>query len=129
MTPEQISGTTEHSHQAAFFCWCQQNVEKYPCLRFAFAIPNGGERNKIVASKLKAEGVKKGIPDVFIPFPAHGCHGLWIEFKRPGTAEQKEGKLSPDQKNFAEYAISQNYGHFVAYSYLQAIDCVVRYLS
>ena len=29
-----------------------------------FAIPNGGKRNIITASKLKAEGVKKGVPDL-----------------------------------------------------------------
>lgn len=127
MKPEQLAKTTEHSHQMAFFAWCQQS--QYPKLRFAFAIPNGGARDKVTASKLKAEGVKKGVADVFIPIAAHGCHGLWIEFKRPGTETQSEGKLSDEQKEFRDFVISENYGHFVAYSYLQAIDCVVRYLS
>ena len=129
MTPEQLAKTSEHSHQMAFFAWCQQQSATYPKLKFAFAIPNGGARDKRTASNLKAEGVKKGVPDVFIPITAHGCHGLWIEFKRPGTETQSEGRLSTEQKEFREFALLENYGHFIAYSYSQAVDCVVRYLS
>ena len=129
MNPEQLAKTSEHSHQMAFFAWCQQQSVIYPKLKFAFAIPNGGARDKRTASNLKAEGVKKGVPDVFIPIAAHGCHGLWIEFKRPGTETQSEGRLSTEQKEFRDFVLSEKYGHFVAYSYSQAVDCVVRYLS
>ena len=130
MKPEQLAKTTEHSHQMAFFAWCQQQSKgAYPKLKFAFAIPNGGARDTITASKLKAEGVKKGVADVFIPISAHGMHGLWIEFKRPGTETQSEGKLSTEQKEFRDFVLSEKYGHFVAYSYSQAVDCVVQYLS
>ena len=31
-----------------------------------FAVPNGGQRNVIVAKKLKAEGVLAGVPDICI---------------------------------------------------------------
>lgn len=31
-----------------------------------FHTPNGGQRNAIVGAKLKAQGVKKGVPDVLI---------------------------------------------------------------
>lgn len=129
MEPEQLAGTTEHSQQAAFFCWAQKNLEKFPELKFMFAIPNGGERNKVTATRLKAEGVKRGVPDVFLPVQRKGCGGLWIEFKRPGTETQKEGRLSPEQQAFKNFAHSEKYGHFVAYNYLQAVECVVSYLS
>ena len=55
--------TTEHEIQV--------NCVNYFRLRYPkgliFAIPNGGQRNVIVASKLKAEVVLSGVPDLHIP--------------------------------------------------------------
>ena len=58
-----------------------------------FAIPNGGARHPAVAYKLKAEGVLRGVPDLYIPE-----WKLWIEMKRI-----KGGVLSDDQKDWIEY--------------------------
>lgn len=58
-----------------------------------YAIPNGGQRNKIVAAKLKAEGVTAGVPDIHIPLANRFYHGLYIELKvKPNspTISQKE---------------------------------------
>ena len=130
MTPEQIAkANTEHAHQAAFFCWlATQQVDER--LKKAFAVPNGGERNKIVAARMKAEGVREGVPDVFIPIPSP-CgqwHGLFIEFKKPGRENRKNGGMSDVQVEYRDYLISQNFGHFVAYSYRQAVDVSLSYL-
>jgi len=83
---------TEHEEQKNFFEWAQYFLPEdlRPLL---FAIPNGGHRNKIVGAKLKAEGVKKGVPDMFFAWPRLGKHGLWIEMKRI-----KHGYLSKDQR-------------------------------
>jgi hypothetical protein len=127
MQPEQLAKDTEHSQQAAFFCWLQQQTFDER-LKFAFAIPNGGERNVIVASRLKAEGVKQGVPDVCIPIPAGIYAGMWIEFKRPGTETQRAGKLSTEQEKWRDFLISQHYFHIVAFEYLSAVESVLRYL-
>jgi hypothetical protein len=74
----------EHEEQVRF---CKEFELAYPQLHY-FAIPNGGKRSKKTALDLQAEGVKPGVPDLFIPE-----HLLWIEFKR-----QKQGVLSPEQK-------------------------------
>lgn len=34
-----------------------------------------------------------------------------------------------DQIRYRDYLVSQNYGHFVAFHYLQAIDATVKYLK
>lgn len=128
MTPDELAAPgTEHAMQRAYFCWCNQQTED-PRLKRCFAIPNGGERNKAVASRLKSEGVKSGVPDVFVPIPVGIYHGLYIEFKKPGREKHKNGGLSDEQSDWKEYFLSQNYGYFVAYSYGQAADTVVKYL-
>jgi len=58
-----------------------------------FAIPNGEKRAITVAKRLKAEGVVRGIPDLFIP-----QWNLWVEMKR-----ESGGRLSPDQKSMITY--------------------------
>ena len=63
------------------------------------AIPNGGWRDIKTAARLKAEGVVKGVPDLFIPE-----WGMWIEMKR-----QKGGALSDDQKDWIAYLQSRGY--------------------
>lgn len=92
MKKSSLSIPTEHEEQVAFFKWAAYFLpdDLYPLL---FAIPNGGHRNKAVAGKLKAEGVKPGVPDIFFAWPRLGKAGLWIEMKR-----QKKGTTSPDQK-------------------------------
>lgn len=46
-----------------------------------YHVPNGGHRVKSVAAKLKAQGVKAGIPDLVLPMARGGFFGLYIEFK------------------------------------------------
>ena len=58
-----------------------------------FAIPNGEKRAITVAKRLKAEGVVRGIPDLFIP-----QWNLWVEMKRISG-----GRLSPEQKGMIQY--------------------------
>lgn len=72
---------SEHDHQKALFRWAEIKTKEYPCLALMFAVPNGGLRNPGVAKKLKAEGVKAGVPDVCLPVARAGYFGMWIELK------------------------------------------------
>jgi hypothetical protein len=73
--------TIEHSIQCAYFQWVRLNAHRHPAIAMAFAIPNGGHRDIRTAARLKAEGVRAGVWDVFVPWMAHDRGGLWIEFK------------------------------------------------
>ena len=88
---------SEHSEQVGFVNWFRA---KYPHT-LIFAIPNGEKRSISVATRLKAEGVTRGIPDLYIP----SCN-LWVEMKRATG-----GRLSPDQKKVIEYL--RSVGHTV----------------
>src|SRR5947209_19235518 len=74
-------GLKEHDIQSLFFLWLRRNEGRHPVLRLFFAVPNGGWRHKGTAIKLKAEGVKPGVPDTCLPVAREGFSGLWIEFK------------------------------------------------
>ena len=54
---------SEHIEQVNFVNWVEYN---YPKIKL-FAIPNGGKRSIKTAIDLKSEGVKRGVPDLFIP--------------------------------------------------------------
>ena len=73
---------SEHVEQVRLFQWAHYASAAHPELRLLFAIPNGGARHKAVAAKLKAEGVRSGVPDVALPVPRGRWHGLFIELKR-----------------------------------------------
>ena len=88
---------SEHSEQVGFVNWFRA---KYP-QTLIFAIPNGEKRSISVATRLKAEGVTRGIPDLYIP----SCN-LWVEMKRV-----KGGRISPDQKKIISYL--ESVGHTV----------------
>lgn len=124
MTPEQLAKPgTEHSHQVALFCWASQQFEKWPELKWLFAIPNGGQRNIIVAASLKAEGVKSGVSDICLPVARSTFHGLYIEMKKPG------GKESPQQIRFGEFLTAQGYLYKCCDHWDLARDTIVNYLK
>jgi hypothetical protein len=104
MTPEQLAKPgTEHAHQVALFCWISYQIHKWPELKWMFAIPNGGERNPVVAARLKAEGVKSGVSDLCLPVSRLGYHGLYIEMKKP------KGKESENQIEYGAFLAEQGY--------------------
>lgn len=86
---------TEHEEQRTFVQWFRR---KFPDVRI-MAIPNGGARSPSVACRLKAEGVSRGVPDLFIP-----AWKMFIEMKRI-----KGGVVSEDQSSWKEYLESCGY--------------------
>lgn len=124
MTPEQLAKAgTEHAHQVALMCWCALNFNKYPKLKLLFAIPNGGERNPVVASRLKAEGVKSGVPDLFLPVARHGFHGLFVEMKKP------KGTIGPNQPQWEKDLKGEGFAHLYAYGWEQAASALQWYIE
>lgn len=56
-----------------------------------FAVPNGEARNPVTGARLKAQGVKPGVPDIML-FHAGKAYGLELKRARGGhvSAHQKE---------------------------------------
>lgn len=109
----------ESAEQQAYFDW----AGLHPQAHAAFAIPNGGRRSKIEAARLKREGVRAGVPDVFLPKVRGGASGLWLEFKSDA------GRVSPSQTQRIDALVADGYAVGIVYGCEQAIALTRAYLS
>lgn len=97
------------------------------------SFPNGGKRpskkNRYGKSyspegaKLKREGLKAGMPDLFVACAQKGYNGLFIEMKVPGKT------TSPAQKKRIAQLISKGYKCAVAYSLDEFRNIITDYLK
>lgn len=115
---------TEHQEQCALFEWQAWMAKRIPELHLMHAIPNGGKRDIRTAAMLKAEGVKPGVPDIFLPLPRGGCHGLYIELKR-----RKGGTVSKEQASWMEALSAKGYRCAVCHGWEMARDEILDYLK
>jgi hypothetical protein len=88
--------------------------------KYIFAIPNGGWRDVRTASRLKAEGVRAGVWDLFFAFPHHSYGGLWIELKNGRNS------LTPEQKTFREQ-LAGKYAFAVCRTVQEVRDAIMHY--
>lgn len=114
----------EHQEQALLMNWCEVMEGAFPELKLLYAIPNGGVRHIGTAKKLKAEGVKPGVPDLCLPVARKGFHGLYIEMKR-----EKGGRLSDPQKWWAENLTKQGYRAVMCQGMAEAKKELISYLQ
>ena len=113
----------EDAEQALLFEWASY----HPTLRCMFAIANGGNRNHREAARLKKQGVKAGVYDIFLPIPMGEYHGLFIELKR----RKKDGpsRVSKKQQDFGETMEATGYHAVVCYGADFAIAEIKDYLQ
>ena len=115
----------ESDEQSWLFQWAQDMaVLKWTELALMYHIPNGGSRNKVEAARLKAQGVKKGVPDIFLPVARGGYHGLYIEMKR-----RKGSVVSQEQKEYIAALIAQGYRVEVCKGFHAAADVIEEYMG
>ena len=114
---------TESQEQITFIQWCKRNAIEYPELDEIFAIPNGGKRHIVTASILKLEGVKPGIPDLFLPVQKRGYAGLFIEMKN------LDGTLSIAQEKRIPKLRAQGYAVVICKGADRAKELIKSYLN
>ena len=114
---------TEHQEQSMLIAWARLTESTWPELALLHAIPNGGWRHKATAGKLKAEGLKPGVPDLCLPVARHGYHGLYVEMK------SKKGRVQKSQRWWLEQLNAQGYKAVVCYGFAQAVDVITEYLG
>lgn len=163
-TPWQYAETgNEFSHQVALFMWanmaaiwgtmaandpksytnagyvrtqylCKSQPTVIPELQWLHAIKNAGHGDAIRGARSAAEGVKAGVPDIFLPVPIvevgrpNYC-GLYIEMKRPDASVKSKGVLSLEQDRWIGYLTNAGYVVAICYGWEQARDVILKYLG
>ncbi len=84
---------TEGEEQATLFSRARMYENKYPQLKWMFHIPNEGKRSRTTGGRMRSEGMKSGVADIFLPAPSGEYHGLFIELKRLRDEKANEIKL------------------------------------
>ena len=110
---------TEQSEQETLVQWLKlKNIWHY-------AIPNGAwTKNYGVAVNLKKAGLSPGTPDICIPTPKNGKHGLYIEMK-----PKSGGKVSLSQIGWIKYLTEAGYVAKVAHGFDHAMQIVYEYFQ
>jgi hypothetical protein len=125
---------TEHEEQTRFFRELQLRLKQKPVLGLAYAIPNGTRTSINVARRMKAEGVKAGVPDVHFPVGRGGYLSLYIEFKarpcrHPDTGRLVRQSLSAGQRHWKAALEQQGHKVIVSEGWQQALQALLEYLS
>ena len=115
---------TEHNLQVACLKWFKLQYPQYKDL--IWATPNAGKRSGRAGKYMVAEGMKKGVPDIFIAVPYFineemVCGGLFVELK------VKPNKLTQEQKKMIEVLDGGGYRAKVCYSFDEFVGIIKNY--
>mgnify|MGYP003512709913 CR=1 FL=1 len=111
----------EAIEQAKVIAWARANENNYPYLWMLHSSLNGVKMTKAQAGRAIAQGMLSGVPDLFLPVPKNGYHGLFIEMKYGSN------KVTKNQEKFLQNAANVGYSVVVCYSANEAIKRIEDY--
>ena len=107
---------TEYLAQKNVIEWCQWQMIP------VFHIPNEGKRTTREGARLKAIGLSRGVPDLMIPVPSGGYHGLFIEMKT------KTGRVTEAQAEWMKRLAENGYAVRLCRGSAQAFEAISDYI-
>jgi hypothetical protein len=121
MKPCRFEIAEEKIEQDALVEW----MSYHPVIKdLFFKIHNEGKRTPRQGAKLKRQGLKAGVSDIFIPFPTKSHHGLWIELKR-----RKKYRCTNEQQIWIDRMNELGYFATFAFGWEHAREIIEKYLS
>jgi hypothetical protein len=139
--PRKVRNNDESVMQRQLIRWWRSYCPSFGVPEFLLmSIPNGFNGDARRGSVMKAEGLRRGAPDLFLSVPQkdrnqgrsdNECyadwlsdlHGLFLELKTP------TGRLSPEQEVFHQRLTEQGYKVVVVRSLEEGIREITDYLS
>lgn len=110
---------TETQEQKQLIQWCRTRPE----LQFLFHIPNESVGGQGWLIRNRQMGVRSGVPDLFLPIPMNGYHGMFIEMKTT------HGKVAAVQQKWIDALNEFGYLAVVAYGWEDAKCKISNYLQ
>jgi hypothetical protein len=127
---------SESTEQIALFEWARFQAKKTPELNLLFAVPNAGIRSSIIGARMKLEGLRAGVPDMFLPIARKAYHGLAIELKIGKNKITTKKQMQRNKKNennsqewWLEELNKQGYYAVVCYGFEEAKNTIINYLK
>lgn len=115
---------SEHVEQS----WFMQRIAllegRWPELGLRFSSQSGAKMSIGTATKSKAAGMRRQVPDVVIPVPRVPFHGLYIELKKLG----EWSRPSTGQRDYQRSLIRQGYAVVECQGSDAAISVVEMYM-
>ena len=118
----------EYEAQCAVFAWAALMEGKYPDLKLLFSTLNGVRTSMRQAIKAKKAGMKKGVPDIWLPV-VRSPDGNRIFVGLVGEMKAPKGVTSPEQKAWLAALAKQGWQVGVWYSAEEAIETIARYFG
>jgi len=120
---------SEHAEQAFVVAWARAHEHIEPRLAMLLSIPNGANKSPAARAKFQREGLRAGVPDLFLAAPElvaweEPAHGLFVEMKRV-----RGGVVSPEQRAWHEALRGQGYRVVVAKGAEEGITAIQDYLG
>lgn len=110
---------SEHNEQVGLFA----ALALHPELKWVFAVPNGFYSTPAQKAKMRQEGLRSGVWDIFLPYARGKYHGMFLEMKFGSN------KLTPEQVEFGDTATAEGYLCRVAYDWLTAYNFILDYMG
>lgn len=115
---------TEEAEQRSLMQWVAYSRGSCPELIKLYHIPNEGKRTQLQGARLKATGLRPGIPDLCLPVSRGGYHGLYIELKRA-----RGSYPTPEQISWLETLDGEGYAACWCQGWEEAASVLLDYCA
>lgn len=106
------------------FRWAAYAAGNIPELKLLYHVPNEGQRSRATGGRLRAEGLKRGVPDICLPVARGKFHGLYIELKRV-----EGGRVSDAQREWIDRLNAQGNLACTCRGWDEARKTILEYLG
>lgn len=114
---------TEAEHQRNIFAWSELHREEYPELKYLAHVKNEEKTGAKEVAIDRANGVRKGFPDLILPIPRGGYGCCMIELKT------EKGRASDAQKWWVEHMNAEGNFAEICHGWTSAVRVLEWYLS
>jgi hypothetical protein len=120
---------SEFDDQVYVFDWAAWHEREWPELEYLFATLNGVRLRPVLIAKMKASGLKSGVPDIWFPVRRGLCPGLVMELKAGAMVGRKKKYPIPEQRHWLAHLCADGWEAGPVWGGEAAVEKLVAYLN